>query len=72
MLSESTGNQTSRCASKRLTLEWPAPRHRAAQQRQVPGDYQVVQGQLPAVYSRFQQIVRLAQRVERSFELVRA
>jgi len=42
------------------------------QQRQVPGDYQVVQGQLPAVYSRFQQIVRLAQRVERSLELVRA
>jgi Domain of unknown function (DUF4386) len=31
-----------------------------------------VQGQLPAVYSRFQQIVRLAQRVERSLELVRA
>jgi hypothetical protein len=42
------------------------------QQRQVPGDYQVVQGQLPAVHSRFQQIVRLTQRVERSFELVRA
>ena len=40
------------------------------QRRQVPGDDQVVQGQLPAVYRRFQQIVRLAQRVERSPELV--
>ena len=74
MFSGSTDNQTSPSAFETLDavargrLRFVEP----PQQGQVPGDNPVVQCQQPAVRGWLQQVVRLAEGVERSFKLLHA